>query len=208
MTRVQHSTIALLVVLAGAGGAACQLKRPDVIGARMIEPRLIDPAGQSSSTPVTSEGKGTGDAVPVRFPSPRSHRPAAAPPGAGRRARGGRGLAMVVGAGPVPRLGAAARVCLEPQRSADRFRHRHGDVGHADHLASRDRRQRPAGRSGRTRHHRYRPRRSDPCDSWSRSRPSCRATWRSRLGGCFRRWRRQASRERASEWRVIVTFKI
>jgi hypothetical protein len=38
-----------------------------VIGARMIEPRLIDPAGQSSSTPVTSEGKGTGDAVPVRL---------------------------------------------------------------------------------------------------------------------------------------------
>jgi hypothetical protein len=68
MTRVQRSTIALTVVLAGvgAGGSACQLRRPDVIAARMIEPQLIEPASPSP-TSATSQGKGAADAVPVRL---------------------------------------------------------------------------------------------------------------------------------------------
>jgi hypothetical protein len=67
MRHSHHSTIVLVVILAAVGGSACRLRRPDVIAARMIEPRLIDPVGQSSSAPVTSQGKSTGDAVPVRL---------------------------------------------------------------------------------------------------------------------------------------------
>jgi hypothetical protein len=66
MTRVQRSTIALLVLLAGIGGSACQLKRPDVIAARMIEPQLVEPALQPS-TPVARPGNGGAEAVPIRL---------------------------------------------------------------------------------------------------------------------------------------------
>lgn len=66
MTRVQRSTIALLVLLAGAGGSACQLKRPDVIAARMIEPQLVEPALQPS-TPVARPGNGAAEAVAIRL---------------------------------------------------------------------------------------------------------------------------------------------
>jgi ABC-type transport auxiliary lipoprotein component len=67
MTRVHRSTIALAVVLAGvgAGGSACQLRRPDVIAARMIEPQLIEPTQPPTST--TSQGNGAVAAVPVRL---------------------------------------------------------------------------------------------------------------------------------------------
>jgi hypothetical protein len=68
MTGMRRSTVALAVMLAGmaAGGAACRLRRPDVIAARMIEPQLIEPASQSP-TSATSQGKGAVDAVPVRL---------------------------------------------------------------------------------------------------------------------------------------------
>ncbi len=49
MTRLHVTATAVLGLLACAGGAGCQLKRPDVIQARMIEPRLIEPDGQSTS---------------------------------------------------------------------------------------------------------------------------------------------------------------
>ena len=66
MTRIHRSTIALAVMLAGAGGSACQLKRPDVIAARMIEPQLVEPAIQPS-TPAARPGTGGGEAVPIRL---------------------------------------------------------------------------------------------------------------------------------------------
>ena len=68
MTRVHRSTIALAVSLAGvgAGGSACQLRRPDVIAARMIEPQLIEPASQPP-TSATSKGNGAVGVVPVRL---------------------------------------------------------------------------------------------------------------------------------------------
>ena len=66
MTRVQRSTIALLVLLAGVGGLACQLKRPDVIGARMIEPQLVEPA-VPPSPPAARQGNGGGEALPIRL---------------------------------------------------------------------------------------------------------------------------------------------
>ena len=67
MTRVYRSTIALAVLLAvEAGGSACRLRRPDVIAARMIEPQLIEPAGQPP-TSVSAQGNGAVGAVPVRL---------------------------------------------------------------------------------------------------------------------------------------------
>jgi hypothetical protein len=65
MTRVQRSTIALLVLLGGVGGLACQLKRPDVIGARMIEPQLVEPL--QPSTPAARQGNAGGEALPIRL---------------------------------------------------------------------------------------------------------------------------------------------
>ena len=68
MTRGYRSTIALAVLLAavGAGGSACRLRRPDVIAARMIEPQLIEPASQPS-TSATRRGNGGAEAVPIRL---------------------------------------------------------------------------------------------------------------------------------------------
>ena len=68
MTRGYRSTIALAVLLAavGAGGSACRLRRPDVIAARMIEPQLIEPASQPS-TSATRLGNGGAEAVQIRL---------------------------------------------------------------------------------------------------------------------------------------------
>ena len=68
MTRGYRSTIALAVLLAavGAGGSACRLRRPDVIAARMIEPQLIEPAIQPS-TSATRLGNGGAEAVQIRL---------------------------------------------------------------------------------------------------------------------------------------------
>lgn len=69
MTRHRGSTIVLLLTLAGAGGSACQLKRPDVIPARMIEPRLINPGdpGDPGSQPPSPGQRPAADAIPVRL---------------------------------------------------------------------------------------------------------------------------------------------
>jgi hypothetical protein len=67
MTRIQRSTIALLVTLAGAGGSACQLKRPDVIPARMIEPRLVDPADQTAAPPSAAQRRSAAETISVRL---------------------------------------------------------------------------------------------------------------------------------------------
>jgi len=68
MTRGFRSTIVLAVLLAavGAGGSACRLRRPDVIAARMIEPQLIEPASQPS-TSATWLANGGAEAVPIRL---------------------------------------------------------------------------------------------------------------------------------------------
>jgi hypothetical protein len=67
MTRVYRSTIALVVLLAAVGaGGSCRLRRPDVIAARMIEPQLIEPASQPS-TSATRLGNGGAEAVPIRL---------------------------------------------------------------------------------------------------------------------------------------------
>jgi hypothetical protein len=44
MTRLRSTALVLLWLLACGGGLGCQLKRPDVIPVRMIEPLLIEPA--------------------------------------------------------------------------------------------------------------------------------------------------------------------
>jgi hypothetical protein len=67
MTRIRCPAIALLVTLAGAGGSACQLKRPDVIHGRMIEPRLIDPGNQPSAPPSATQRTPAADAIRVRL---------------------------------------------------------------------------------------------------------------------------------------------
>jgi len=43
MTRVTGPGLCLLVVLTGVAGIACQLKRPETIPGRMIEPQLLAP---------------------------------------------------------------------------------------------------------------------------------------------------------------------
>ena len=64
MTRLQSSATVLLWLLACGGGLGCQLKRPDVIPVRMIEPLLIEPVSQPS--PTTSDHR-SADGLAVRL---------------------------------------------------------------------------------------------------------------------------------------------
>jgi len=68
MTRHQSIAIALLWLLACGSGLACQLKRPDVIPVRMIEPLLIEPVTQpaSPSSSSNSDNRASG-ALAVRL---------------------------------------------------------------------------------------------------------------------------------------------
>jgi hypothetical protein len=54
MTRVTGSGLRLLVVLTCLAGIACQLKRPETIPGRMIEPQLLAPQAPASAGPGTS----------------------------------------------------------------------------------------------------------------------------------------------------------
>lgn len=58
MTRVPRAAPALLVAMAGLAALACQLRRPDVSPARMIEPQLIELPKQASTA---------ANAAPVRL---------------------------------------------------------------------------------------------------------------------------------------------
>jgi hypothetical protein len=63
MMRARRSACCLLATIACLGAIACQLKRPDTVPGRMIEPQLFDPqspdpAGQRTKVP---------DAAPVRL---------------------------------------------------------------------------------------------------------------------------------------------
>ena len=51
MTRVTGSGLCLLVVLTGVAGIACQLKRPETIPGRMIEPQLLAPQREELREP-------------------------------------------------------------------------------------------------------------------------------------------------------------
>ena len=54
MTRVTGSGLRLLVVLICLAGIACQLKRPETIPGRMIEPQLLAPQAPAPAGPGTS----------------------------------------------------------------------------------------------------------------------------------------------------------
>ena len=60
MTRADPFRIGarLLVTIACLGGMACQLRRPETIPSRMIEPQLVEPAKTGTSGP---------DAAPLRL---------------------------------------------------------------------------------------------------------------------------------------------
>jgi hypothetical protein len=64
MTRVTTSRSRLLVAIACAAGLACQLKRPDIVPARMIEPQLLQP---QPTEPAGQGATGTGAPRPVRL---------------------------------------------------------------------------------------------------------------------------------------------
>jgi hypothetical protein len=49
MTRVIRTALSLLAVIACLAGTACQLKRPDTIPSRMLEPQLPEPAKRETS---------------------------------------------------------------------------------------------------------------------------------------------------------------
>ena len=49
MTHRSRGTLVLLTALSCAAGSACQLRRPDVIPARMLEPQLLEPAPAASA---------------------------------------------------------------------------------------------------------------------------------------------------------------
>jgi hypothetical protein len=66
MTRVHRVSITLLVLLAGLVAGGCQLKRPDVMPSRMIEPRLVDFGSQPSSS-VAGQRVVQADARPIRL---------------------------------------------------------------------------------------------------------------------------------------------
>ncbi len=63
MTSMSRTTAVLLVVTIGLVGAACQLKRPDTITTRMLEPQLLEPPLPSAAPPQTS----VANARPIRL---------------------------------------------------------------------------------------------------------------------------------------------
>ena len=67
MTRLQSSATGLLWLLACGGGLGCQLKRPDVIPVRMIEPLLIEPVSQPSLPSPTASDHRAADGLAVRL---------------------------------------------------------------------------------------------------------------------------------------------
>ena len=67
MTRPPSIVMALLWLLACAGGLGCQLKRPDVVPARMIEPLLIEPAIQAAPASSSSPDHRAADVLAVRL---------------------------------------------------------------------------------------------------------------------------------------------
>jgi hypothetical protein len=67
MTRLHVTATAVLALLASAGASGCQLKRPDVIPARMIEPRLIEPDPQSASPASPNQANRPAGALAVRL---------------------------------------------------------------------------------------------------------------------------------------------
>jgi len=69
MTRLHVTATAVLGLLACAGGSGCQLKRPDVVNARMIEPHLIEPddAATASSSSSPTQAKQAAGAIAVRL---------------------------------------------------------------------------------------------------------------------------------------------
>jgi hypothetical protein len=67
MTRLQVTATAVLGLLACAGGSGCQLRRPDVITARMIEPRLIEPDDSATASSSSHQENRAVGAIPVRL---------------------------------------------------------------------------------------------------------------------------------------------
>jgi hypothetical protein len=63
MTRLTRTGPCLLVVTVCLAAAACQLKRPDTISSRMLEPQLLEPQLAESPKPQTSAP----DATPIRL---------------------------------------------------------------------------------------------------------------------------------------------
>jgi len=66
MTRLQSGATALLWLLACGGGLGCQLKRPDVIPVRMIEPLLIEPVIPPAQPSSNSDNRAA-DVLAVRL---------------------------------------------------------------------------------------------------------------------------------------------
>jgi phage terminase large subunit-like protein len=67
MTRPQSTAMALLWLLACGGGLGCQLKRPDVIPIRMIEPLLIEPVSQLTPASSSNSDHRAAEVVAVRL---------------------------------------------------------------------------------------------------------------------------------------------
>ena len=64
MRRMTGSRSRLLVVLICLTGIACQLKRPETIPARMIEPQLLTP---QAPAPAEQRTRGLGAPAPLRL---------------------------------------------------------------------------------------------------------------------------------------------
>jgi hypothetical protein len=54
MTRLTRTGHCLLIMSVGLAAVACQLKRPDTIPSRMLEPQLFDPQRLESAIPATN----------------------------------------------------------------------------------------------------------------------------------------------------------
>ncbi len=180
MTRLQSGATALLWLLACGGGLGCQLKRPDVIPVRMIEPLLIEPVSQPTPPSSSTSDHRAADVLAVRLldTQARDHigRRLLHQEGE-RRTRRGCLVALVVRARALPRVGAAHRVRVHAERSAGRLRQCCRDGGDPDRVASGVDGRGPAGWCGRTDRDRQRSERSR----------SCGPCQRARLGGVARR---------------------
>ena len=185
MTSMPRTAAFLLVVTASLAGAACQLKRPDTISTRMLEPQLLEPqlpkaapprpALPSPSDPVAGNaGAGT-------------HRPSTASSAAIWRADRRSGLAVVVRAGPLSRHRHPSRAGVASGPAAGRLGQRRSARGNTPGLEYRvGRRNAPCGRSRVSVH----GNRSRSCTRrWyvaaSPSPPNCQETWpRPRVACC------------------------
>ena len=100
MTCVMRGRSLIFVLLVCLVGGACQLKRPETIPGRMIEPQLLAPQAPAPAAPGERSDRSLNPVA--RYPGAWTHWPPGALPTTRWRAHRRPRVAMVIRAGSVP----------------------------------------------------------------------------------------------------------